>query len=99
MVGFLGMACCMTLVGAYYGQASMISLVLVYGIQKIFDSFGPGATTYIIPGEIFPSAIRATCHGTSSAAGKLGAFVGLYMFPTVRSSIGSQATFLLGGAL
>lgn len=97
--GFLGMALCFFLVGATFGTAPQVLLVVIFGLQKIFDSAGPGATTIIIPGEIFPTAVRATCHGASSAAGKLGAFVGMYCFPFVQSAIGFQGVLLLGGAL
>jgi hypothetical protein len=49
---------------------------VIYGLTFFFSNFGPNATTYIVPGEVFPTEIRATCHGISSAAGKLGAIVG-----------------------
>jgi hypothetical protein len=54
--------------------------VILYGITFFFQNFGPNATTYIIPSLIYPSAERATCHGISSAFGKLGALVGAFIF-------------------
>jgi len=99
MWGFFGMAVCMIAVGLSYESAPMLVLVLAFGVQKIFDSGGPGATTFIIPGEIFPTSVRATCHGVSSAAGKLGAFAGMYLFPVVESRVGYPAMLKLGGAL
>ncbi|CAN1168776.1 Inorganic phosphate transporter 1-4, partial [Linum perenne] len=38
------------------------------------------ATTFVVPAEIFPARVRSTCHGISSAAGKLGAIVGALGF-------------------
>lgn len=38
--------------------------------------FGPNTTTFIIPAEIYPTDVRATCHGISAAFGKAGAAVG-----------------------
>ncbi|CAE8684563.1 unnamed protein product [Polarella glacialis] len=99
MAGFVGMALCLLIVGASWGHAAQLLLVIVFGIQKIFDSAGPGATTFIIPGEIFPTAVRGTCHGISSASGKLGAFVGMYFFPVVQRAIGFNGVLLLGGLL
>ena len=29
------------------------------------------ATTWMLPGELFPTEVRATCHGISAAAGKV----------------------------
>ena len=40
-------------------------------------------TTYVIPAEIFPTAIRATGHGLSAAAGKLGAAIGGALMPAI----------------
>ncbi|CAK0802909.1 unnamed protein product [Prorocentrum cordatum] len=99
MWGFFGMAACMLTVGLSYEHAPMLVLVLVFGLQKIFDSAGPGATTFIIPGEIFPTSVRATCHGVSAAAGKLGAFAGMYLFPVVESRVGYPAMLQLGGVI
>lgn len=105
IVGFLGMTFCFLCVGASYDDVTekltvpTIVAVVIFGFQKIFDSFGPGATTYIIPGEIFPSSVRATCHGASSASGKVGAFVGLYGFPLLISAVGNGGSFFIGAAL
>lgn len=57
--------------------------LLVYGLTFFFSNFGPNTTTFIIPGEIYPSEVRATCHGLSAASGKLGAAAGAYFFPIV----------------
>lgn len=49
--------------------------VVLYVIGQILFNFGPNATTYIIPAEIFPTRYRATCHGISAGAGKLGSIL------------------------
>ncbi|EAW10388.1 phosphate transporter [Aspergillus clavatus NRRL 1] len=49
--------------------------VILYIIGQAFFNFGPNATTYIIPAEVFPTRYRATCHGISAAAGKLGSIL------------------------
>ncbi|KAL4959509.1 phosphate transporter [Aspergillus stella-maris] len=49
--------------------------VTLYIIGQILFNFGPNATTYIIPAEIFPTRYRATCHGISAGAGKLGSIL------------------------
>ena len=40
-------------------------------------------TTYVIPAEIFPTAIRATGHGLSAASGKVGAAIGASLMPAI----------------
>lgn len=49
--------------------------VVLYIIGQILFNFGPNATTYIIPAESFPTRYRATCHGISAGAGKLGSIL------------------------
>ncbi|GKZ64572.1 hypothetical protein AnigIFM50267_005640 [Aspergillus niger] len=49
--------------------------VVLYVIGQALFNFGPNATTYIIPAEIFPTRYRATCHGLSAGAGKIGSIV------------------------
>ncbi|CBF85221.1 hypothetical protein AN1612.2 [Aspergillus nidulans FGSC A4] len=49
--------------------------VTLYIIGQILFNFGPNTTTYMIPAEIFPTRYRATCHGISAGAGKLGSIL------------------------
>ncbi|XP_027350116.1 inorganic phosphate transporter 1-4-like [Abrus precatorius] len=57
-----------------------IGFVVMYSLTFFFANFGPNATTFVVPAEIFPARFRSTCHGISSAAGKLGAIVGSFGF-------------------
>jgi nitrate/nitrite transporter NarK len=41
---------------------------------------GPNATTFIVPAECYPTRIRATAHGVSAAAGKIGATIAQLAF-------------------
>ena len=50
-------------------------LQALYFLSSFFGQFGPNATTWLLPGEVFPTDIRATCHGISAATGKVGALV------------------------
>ncbi|KAH7024680.1 major facilitator superfamily domain-containing protein [Microdochium trichocladiopsis] len=44
-------------------------------ITQLFLNGGPNATTFIIPGEVFPSRVRGVAHGFCAAVGKLGAIL------------------------
>ncbi len=57
------------------------SYLLVYSLTFLFSNFGPNATSFVVPGEIYPAEVRATAHGLSAAFGKLGAACGAYFFP------------------
>lgn len=54
------------------GQHAFISL---YCLANFFQNFGPNTTTFIIPGEVFPTRYRSTAYGISAACGKIGAIV------------------------
>ncbi|KAL4361339.1 hypothetical protein GQ457_04G027210 [Hibiscus cannabinus] len=57
-----------------------IGFVVMYSFTFFFANFGPNATTFVVPAEIFPARLRSTCHGISAASGKLGAMVGAFGF-------------------
>nr|HET6904608.1 MFS transporter [Ktedonobacteraceae bacterium] len=64
-----------------------VPFLLAYGLGYFFTEFGPNVTTFAYPAEIFPVAVRATAHGISAAVGKLGAFIGAFVFPMLLSSV------------
>jgi PHS family inorganic phosphate transporter-like MFS transporter len=47
----------------------------LYILCQFFFNFGPNATTFIVPGECFPTRYRSTSHGLSAASGKIGAII------------------------
>ncbi|KAF8016477.1 hypothetical protein BT93_H1867 [Corymbia citriodora subsp. variegata] len=57
-----------------------IGFVIMYSLTFFFANFGPNATTFVVPAEIFPARLRSTCHGISAACGKAGAIVGAFGF-------------------
>ncbi|HEX4195565.1 MAG TPA: MFS transporter, partial [Stellaceae bacterium] len=59
----------------------VVPFVIIYGISYFFTEFGPNATTFVYPAEIFPVEGRTTGHGIASAMGKLGGFIGVFLFP------------------
>ncbi|KAF4768698.1 hypothetical protein HAV15_002177 [Penicillium sp. str.  len=74
---FLGLAALFIALGTmfvtlYTGPPVVVAL---YIIGQIMFNFGPNGTTYMIPAEIFPTRYRATCHGISAGAGKLGSIL------------------------
>ncbi|KAK4388139.1 Inorganic phosphate transporter 1-4 [Sesamum angolense] len=61
-------------------KKNRIGFVVMYSLTFFFANFGPNATTFVVPAEIFPARLRSTCHGISAAAGKAGAIVGAFGF-------------------
>jgi PHS family inorganic phosphate transporter-like MFS transporter len=63
-----------------YCGGNHIAFIVLYAFTFFFANFGPNATTFIVPAELFPARLRSTCHGLSAAAGKAGAIVGAFGF-------------------
>ncbi len=58
-----------------------ITFLLIYGLSYFFTEFGPNATTFVYPSEIFPVRVRTTGHGIAASMGKMGGFLGVFTFP------------------
>ena len=81
--GFLFMTIFMTVLAAAYNKLyteSQAGFVTIYALTFFFSNFGPNATTFVLPGELFPTAWKATGHGIAAASGKAGAIVGAFGF-------------------
>jgi MFS family permease len=96
LTGFAMMALCFLVIAAVPGMTTMVvPFLLVYGVSYFFTEFGPNMTTFVIPSELYPVSMRATGHGISAGVGKLGAFIGVFLFPVLQSSLGLRGTLLL----
>ena len=100
LVGFAVMAACFAIIAAVPGMTTAVApFLLVYGVSYFFTEFGPNMTTFVIPSEVYPVSMRATGHGISAGVGKLGAFIGVFLFPVLQSSLGLRGTLLLTAAV
>ncbi|KAL1191284.1 putative inorganic phosphate transporter 1-6 [Cardamine amara subsp. amara] len=102
MIGFLMMTIFMFSLAIPYHHwtlpANRIGFVVLYSFTFFFANFGPNATTFIVPAEIFPARLRSTCHGISAASGKAGAMVGSFGFAALVKALGmSKTLYIMGG--
>jgi MFS family permease len=82
VLGFAMMAVSFGLLALIPNVAQMIyPFLIIYGFSYFFTEFGPNATTFVYPSEIFPVKVRTTAHGIAAAMGKIGGFVGVFTFP------------------
>jgi MFS family permease len=96
LTGFAVMGLCFLVIAAIPGlTTAVVPFLLVYGVSYFFTEFGPNMTTFVMPSEIYPVDMRATGHGISAGVGKLGAFIGVFLFPMLNSSLGLRGTLLL----
>ncbi|KAL1368358.1 probable inorganic phosphate transporter 1-3 [Arachis hypogaea] len=96
----------------HWKKDNKIGFVVMYSFTFFFSNFGPNATTFVVPAEIFPARLRSTCHGISAAAGKAGAIVGAFGFlyaaqsknkadvdPGYRTGIGIKNSLIMLGVI
>jgi MFS transporter, PHS family, inorganic phosphate transporter len=96
LVGFAMMGLCFLVIAAIPGMTTMVvPFLLVYGVSYFFTEFGPNMTTFVMPSELYPVTMRATGHGISAGVGKLGAFIGVFLFPLLNDWFGLRGTLLL----
>jgi PHS family inorganic phosphate transporter-like MFS transporter len=96
LLGFAMMGLCFLIIAAIPGLTTVVvPFLLVYGVSYFFTEFGPNMTTFVMPSEIYPVSMRATGHGISAGVGKLGAFIGVFLFPILSDSLGLRGTLLL----
>merc|ERR1719421_2259524 len=106
--GFIMMAVNFALIALLYSRLQpgwRWLLVVFFGLTFLFSNFGPNTTTFIIPVEVYPTLVRATCHGISAAAGKTGAVIGAAAFSPMDDTFGIETVLFccslvcLSGAL
>ncbi len=86
--GFLVMALAFTAIAVIPGLTkSAWAFLALFGLSYLFIEFGPNVTTFVYPGEVFPTSIRGTGDGIAAGCGKIGAFAGALVVPTLLKSV------------
>ncbi|KAJ1882116.1 hypothetical protein H4R99_000837 [Coemansia sp. RSA 1722] len=78
LTGFAMLTILYVVLGFAYHQIldkSVPGFIVLFTLAQLFQNFGPNVTTFVIPGEVFPTRFRSTAHGIAAASGKLGAIV------------------------
>nr|BAB43911.1 probable metabolite transporter [Pholiota nameko] len=93
--------------GAYVRLTNSIAaFAVVYGIFLSFGELGPGNCLGLLASKSSPTAIRGQFYGTAAAIGKIGAFIGTWIFPPIidafggpKSNKGNTGPFWIGSGL
>ncbi|WVQ94676.1 hypothetical protein IAU59_001756 [Kwoniella sp. CBS 9459] len=79
IIGFLGDGVLFLICAIWFNELSTEKHIrgfqTIYYLSSFFQQFGPNCTTFLLAAEVFPVSVRATAHGLSAAAGKLGALL------------------------
>lgn len=100
ITGFIGMALGLVLLALAgdptFNPASHLGWVLAgFVIFNLCMNCGPNATTFLLAGEVFPTAIRASGAGLAAAIAKAGAVLGAFALPWLQHQWGVTNLLLL----
>lgn len=84
-LGFAMLTILFIVIGFAFNVLSPNGLLALYVVAQFFFNFGPNTTTFIVPGECFPTRYRSTSHGMSAASGKIGAIIAQVVFGPLKS--------------
>ena len=109
VVGFIGCALGLFIAAqsvAYEGSTKMLFIFTGFMLFNFMTNLGPNAQTYLIAGEVFPTAIRGKGAGFAASFAKIGAVTTAFLFPILLVDLGTSTllcilvgTSLLGAIL
>jgi putative MFS transporter len=96
LIGFLGTAAGLALVAgaAWRGTPDLAVVALGLIIYQIASFAGPGVTSWILPVELFPTGVRATAQGVSTAIAHAGGLMAAVILPFMLQHLGVAPTIL-----
>ncbi|KAG2036880.1 major facilitator superfamily domain-containing protein [Suillus americanus] len=94
ITGLLAQAVIGFIMSGLYTQLSphVAAFAVVYGIFLSFGEFGPGNCLGVLAAKSGPTAVRGQYYGIAAAIGKIGAFVGTWVFPLIITDFGGSSS-------
>lgn len=77
---FFGLTAILSLL-AIEPKPTIVFLVVLFGLAVLFANMGPGILDFVYPTELFPTSIRASATGLATAVSRVGAILGIVVFP------------------
>jgi MFS transporter, putative metabolite transport protein len=109
ILGFFGCAAGLFLasLSSYFTGGTQTLLIFAgFMLFNFMTNLGPNAQTYLLAGEVFPTAVRGKGAGFAAAFAKIGAVATAFLFPILLNVAGTQvllyglvAVSILGAAV
>lgn len=80
-------------------QKTVAGFVVCYGFFMALGEFGPGDNIGLLASKTSCTPVRGQYYGIAAAIGKIGAFVGTYIFTPLTNKHGVKAAWWLGSSL
>jgi MFS family permease len=95
IIGFIGCAFGLALAAlSAIGGHNLPLLFAGFMIFNFMTNMGPNAQTYLLAGEVFPTAIRGYGAGFAASFAKIGAVLTAFFFPILLKAIGTPLLLL-----
>ena len=93
ILGFIG--CALGLLIASFsidfaGSMKIETIFVGFMLFSFMTNLGPNAQTYLLAGEVFPTAVRGMGAGFAAAFAKIGAVATAFLFPILLAAIGTR---------
>jgi MFS transporter, putative metabolite transport protein len=92
--GFIGCALGLLLASFsidFEGATKIFFIFAGFMLFNFMTNIGPNAQTYLLAGEVFPTAVRGMGAGFAAAFAKIGAVATAFLFPILLVAIGTRA--------
>ncbi len=92
ILGFVGCAIGLFVAaqaGAHPGGTDMLLIFVGFMLFSFSTNIGPNAQTYLLAGEVFPTAIRGKGAGFAASFAKIGAVMTAFLFPILLADMGT----------
>jgi len=93
IIGFIGCAVGLLLASLSVDLSGSLKITMIFAGVMPFNfmtNLGPNAQTYLLAGEVFPTAIRGKGSGFAAAFAKIGAVATAFLFPILLDTIGTR---------
>jgi len=74
----------------FSGQMKIVAIFAGFMLFEFMTNLGPNAQTYLLAGEVFPTAVRGKGAGFAAAFAKIGAVATAFLFPILLVTIGTR---------
>lgn len=77
------------------GTAQVLLVFVGFMLFNLMTNLGPNSMTYLIAGEVFPTALRGTGAGFAASVAKVGAVLTAFLFPILLAEWGTAIIVLI----
>ncbi|AET39142.1 uncharacterized protein Ecym_4062 [Eremothecium cymbalariae DBVPG len=81
-------------IAGFFGslRKNIAAFTIVYGVFMTLGEFGPGDNIGVLASKTTATPVRGQLYGIAAAIGKVGAFVGAYVFPIIIKKAGGESS-------